>query len=56
MMMMMMITIIITIIVFYFRFWARILRNRVHNGSGAHPASYLMGTRGSFPGVKAARA
>jgi hypothetical protein len=24
----------------------------VQNGSGAHPASYLMGTRGSFPGVK----
>jgi len=21
-------------------------------GSGAHPASYLIGTRGSFPGVK----
>jgi hypothetical protein len=21
-----------------------------HTGSGAHPASYLMGTRGSFPG------
>jgi hypothetical protein len=26
----------------------------VHNGSGAHPASYPMGTRGSFPGGKAA--
>jgi hypothetical protein len=25
---------------------------RVKNGSGAHPASYPMGTRGSFPGVK----
>jgi hypothetical protein len=22
------------------------------NGSGAHPASYPMGTRGSFPGIK----
>jgi hypothetical protein len=28
------------------------LHHRVENGSGAHPASYLMGTRGSFPGVK----
>jgi hypothetical protein len=28
----------------------------VHNGSGAHPASYPVGTRGSFPGSKAARA
>jgi hypothetical protein len=26
----------------------------VQNGSGAHPASYPMGTRGSFPGGKAA--
>jgi hypothetical protein len=26
--------------------------HRVQNGSGAHPASYPMGTRGSFPGVK----
>jgi hypothetical protein len=25
---------------------------RVQNGSGAYPASYPMGTRGSFPGVK----
>jgi len=25
-------------------------------GSGAHPASYLMDTRGTFPGGKAARA
>jgi hypothetical protein len=25
----------------------------VQNGSGAHPASYPMGTRGSFSGVKA---
>jgi hypothetical protein len=24
-------------------------RHRVQNGSGAHPASYPMGTRGSFP-------
>jgi hypothetical protein len=30
--------------------------HRVHNGSGAHPASYPMGTRGSFPGGKAAGA
>jgi hypothetical protein len=25
------------------------LHHRVQNGSGAHPASYLMGTRGYFP-------
>jgi hypothetical protein len=31
------------------------VRHRVQNGSGAHPA-YLMGTRGSFPGGKAAEA
>jgi hypothetical protein len=30
------------------------LRHRVQNGSGAHPASYEMGTRGSFPGDKTA--
>jgi hypothetical protein len=30
------------------------LHHRVQNGSGAHPASYRMGTRGSFPGGKAA--
>jgi hypothetical protein len=30
------------------------LHHRVHNDSGAHPASYPMGTRGSFPGGKAA--
>jgi hypothetical protein len=30
------------------------LHNRVQNGSGAHPASYSLGTRGSFPGAKAA--
>jgi hypothetical protein len=29
------------------------LNHRVQNGSGAHPASYPMGTRGSFPGGKA---
>jgi len=28
------------------------LHRRVQTGSGAHPASYLVGTRGSFPGVK----
>jgi hypothetical protein len=28
--------------------------HRVQNGSGAHPASYLGDTRGSFPGGKAA--
>jgi hypothetical protein len=32
------------------------LHHRVHNGSGAHPASYPMVTRGFFPGGKAARA
>jgi hypothetical protein len=32
------------------------LYQRVQNGSGAHPASYLMGTRGSFPGGKVAGA
>jgi hypothetical protein len=32
------------------------LHHRVQNGSGAYPASYLMGTRGSFPGGKAAGA
>jgi hypothetical protein len=32
------------------------LSHRVQNGSGAHPASYRMGTRGSFPGGKAAGA
>jgi hypothetical protein len=29
------------------------LDHRVQNGSGAHPTSYPMGTRGSFPGCKA---
>jgi hypothetical protein len=28
------------------------LFHRVQNGSGAHPASYPQGTRGSFPGGK----
>jgi hypothetical protein len=32
------------------------LHHRVQNGFGAHPASYPMGTRGSFPGGKAAGA
>jgi hypothetical protein len=32
------------------------LHHRVQNGSGAHPASYPMGTRGSLLGGKAARA
>jgi hypothetical protein len=32
------------------------LHHRVQNGSGAHPASYPMGTRGSFSGGKAAGA
>jgi hypothetical protein len=32
------------------------LNHRVQNGSGAHPASYAMGTRGSFLGGKAAGA
>jgi hypothetical protein len=30
------------------------LHHHVQNGSGAHPASYPMGTRGSFLGGKAA--
>jgi hypothetical protein len=30
------------------------LRHRVQNGSGSHPASYPMGTWGSFPGGKVA--
>jgi hypothetical protein len=29
------------------------VHHRVQNGSGAHPAFYPMGTRGSFPGGKA---
>jgi hypothetical protein len=32
------------------------LHHRVQNVSGAHPASYPMGTRGSFPGDKVAGA
>jgi hypothetical protein len=32
------------------------LHHRAQNGSGAHPSSYLMGTRGSFSGGKAAGA
>jgi hypothetical protein len=32
------------------------LNHRVQNGSGAHPASYPMGTRDDFPGGKAAGA
>jgi hypothetical protein len=32
------------------------LHHRVQNGSGAHPASYPMGTGGSFLGGKAAGA
>jgi hypothetical protein len=31
------------------------LHHRVQNGSGVHLASYPMGTRSSFPGVKASR-
>jgi hypothetical protein len=30
------------------------LHYRIQNGSGTHPASYPIGTRGSFPGGKAA--
>jgi hypothetical protein len=29
------------------------LHHRIQTGSGAHPASYPMGTKGSFPGGKA---
>jgi hypothetical protein len=40
-----------------FRFWTGAgnfsLHYRVQNGSRAHPASYPMDTRGSFPGGKA---
>jgi hypothetical protein len=32
------------------------LHHHVQNGSGAHPASYPIGSRGSFPGGKAAGA
>jgi hypothetical protein len=34
--------------------WNISLHHRVQNGSGAHLAPYPMGTRGSFPGGKAA--
>jgi len=30
------------------------IHHRLHTGSGAHPASYQMGTGGFFPGGKAA--
>jgi hypothetical protein len=30
------------------------LHHRVQKGSGTHPASYPMGTKGSFPGGKTA--
>jgi hypothetical protein len=30
--------------------------HNIQTGSGAHPASYPMGARGSFPGHKAAEA
>jgi hypothetical protein len=36
--------------------WEFFFHHRVQNGSGAHAASYPMGTRGSFPGGKAAGA
>jgi len=32
------------------------LLHYIWTGSGAHPASYAMGTRSSFPGSKVARA
>jgi len=32
------------------------LHHRVQNGSEAYPASYAIGTSGSFPGDKAGRA
>jgi hypothetical protein len=32
------------------------IHRRVQNSSGAHPAFYTMGSRGSFPGGKAAEA
>jgi hypothetical protein len=31
------------------------LHHRIQNGAGAQPASYPMGTRGFFPGVKRPR-
>jgi len=36
--------------------WNYSLHHHVQNGSGAHLASYPVGTRVSFPGFKAARA
>jgi hypothetical protein len=36
--------------------WNFSLHHRIQNGSGAHPASYPMGIRGSFSGGKAAEA
>jgi hypothetical protein len=36
--------------------WNFSLHHRFQTGSGAHPASYPMGTRGSFPGGRAAGA
>jgi hypothetical protein len=33
------------------RGWEFSLHYHVQTGSGANPTSYLMGTRGSFPGV-----
>jgi hypothetical protein len=35
------------------RGWEFSLYHRVQTGSGVHPTSYPMGTRGSFPGDKA---
>jgi hypothetical protein len=32
------------------------LHHHIQIGSGAHPASYTIGTRGSFPGGEGARA
>jgi hypothetical protein len=32
------------------------LHHRIQNGPGAHPVSYPMGAKGSFPGGKAAGA
>jgi hypothetical protein len=34
------------------RGWNFSLHHRFQTGSGDHPASYPMGTRGSFPGVR----
>jgi hypothetical protein len=32
--------------------WELSLHHRIQTGSGAHPASYPMAIKGSFPGVK----